>query len=215
MSEIIEVELLDTKGQSAGKIRLPEALFGLKPRAGLLHEAVTAHLANRRRGTANTKTRSEVSGGGRKPWKQKHTGRARAGSIRSPLWRKGGVVFGPRPRSYRQALPTAKVRLALGQALSARRAEGKLKLVESFEPSRPKTGEVAALARALGLERGGLVVLDAVSAGLARAARNLAGVRLGRAADLNAYQVLAARQLVLTRKGLEALSGRARGGEGV
>src|SRR5258708_3863977 len=126
----METSVLNQKGESIGKVELPENIFGLKPAPHLLHEAVTAYLANQRQGDAHTKTRSGVSGGGRKPCKQKHTGGARHGSIRSPLWRKGGVVFGPRHHSYRQTFSQAKSRAALAQALSARAKDGSIRVVD-------------------------------------------------------------------------------------
>jgi large subunit ribosomal protein L4 len=208
----MNTELYNTKGEAAGKVELPEAVFGLKPSKGFLLEAVTAHLANQRDGQANTKTRSEVSGGGKKPWKQKHTGRARSGSNRSPLWRKGGIVFGPKPRSYRQGFSKQKAMLALGQALSAKLSGGKLQIVESFDVAEPKTKLVAQLLEALKWDaKNTLVVTDAVSAKLKTAARNVRGLALERGADLHAYEVLAARKLVVTKAGLEQLLGRWKG----
>jgi large subunit ribosomal protein L4 len=144
----------------------------------LIHEVVTAYLANQRRGTHSTKTRGEVSGGGLKPWKQKHTGNARAGSIRSPLWRHGGITFGPKPRSYVQAVPPAKRRLALRAVLSSFAADGKLTVVDQFSVAEPKTKHVAAMVAALKLGPKSIVVVDDITPVLDRAARNLAGLRL-------------------------------------
>lgn len=204
----MEVELYDKKGKAAGRVDLPEAIFGVKSAPGFLHEAVTAFLANQRSGTACAKTRAEVSGGSRKPWRQKHTGRSRQGSIRSPLWRKGGVVFGPRPRSYRQAFSRKKALRALGQALSAKREQGAVQLVESFDVEAPKTREVAQVLKVLQAPKDTLVVLDKFPPSLKLAARNVAGLRLGLAADLHPYEVLDCRRLILTRPGLEVLVGR-------
>ena len=208
----MDTELYNTKGEAAGKVELPEAVFGLKPKAGFLLEAVTAYLANQRNGQAHTKTKSEVSGGGHKPWKQKHTGRARAGSNRSPLWRKGGIVFGPKPRSYRQGFSKQKALLALGQALSAKNKKGALKVVEAFDVSEAKTKNVAALLKAFGADlRRTIVVTDAVSDKLKTASQNIRGLELRRGADLHAYEVLGARSLIVTKPGLEQLLGRWKG----
>src|SRR3989338_3711360 len=127
----MEIEQLNSEGKSTGKARLPESWFAdSKMNRHLVHEVVTAYLANQRKGTHSTKTRSEVSGGGKKPWKQKHTGRARAGSSRSPLWRGGGIIFGPKPRSYRRDLPQAKVRIALIQILAEKAKTGTIVVSE-------------------------------------------------------------------------------------
>jgi large subunit ribosomal protein L4 len=205
----MDTELYNKKGEAAGKIELPEAIFGLKPKAGFLLEAVTAYLANQRNGQAETKTRSEVSGGGKKPWKQKHTGRARAGSNRSPLWRKGGVAWGPHARSYRQGFSKAKAQLALGQALSGKRIDGSLKIVEAFDVEQPKTRQVAELLKSLGVEsKRTLLVTDSVSTSLKTAARNVQGFAIARASDLHAYEVLNARKLIVTKAALGAIAGR-------
>lgn len=148
----METQVFNLKGESVGKIALPDSVFAKKPSAELLHEAVTAHLSNQRRGTAHTKTRSEVSGGGHKPWKQKHTGRARQGSNRSPIWRKGGVVFGPRTRSWRLGFPRRKLLEALAQALSARALDGGLRILESVSLDGAKTKQVAGWLKALKAE---------------------------------------------------------------
>ena len=205
----MDIELYNTKGEAAGKIELPDAIFGVKPKRGFLLEAVTAYLANQRNGQAHTKTRSEVSGGGKKPWKQKHTGRARAGSNRSPLWRKGGIVFGPKPRSYRQGFSKQKALLALGQALSGKLAKGDLQFVEAFELKEAKTRLVAEFVEGLKAEsHNTLLVLDAVSENLKTAARNLQGLQLERGTDLHAYEVLKARKLVVTKAALAQIVGR-------
>lgn len=207
----MEIKVLNLKGEEGKTLQLAESVFGVKPQRTFLHEVVVAALANRRRGTADTKGRGAVSGGGHKPWKQKHTGRARAGSIRSPLWRKGGIAFGPHPRSYRQDLPKAKLRMALRQALSARAAAGGLQVVEALRLEPPKTSALAAILKALQAPARSLLVLDQADAALARAGRNLAGLRLAQAADLNAYDVLNCRRLVMTEAALHAVTQRAGG----
>jgi large subunit ribosomal protein L4 len=207
----MEAQIQNQKGEAVGKVELPEALFGLKASGHFLHEAVTAFLGNQRRGTAHTKTRSEVSGGGRKPWKQKHTGRARHGSIRSPLWRKGGVVFGPRERSYRTDMPWRKTRLALAQALSVRFQDGALRVVDSFSLDGAKTRQVASMLKAIGAGRRPVLVTDQYDEKLVLAARNLPGVRVTLAAHLNAYEVLSCGSLVFSQAALEKLSPRYNG----
>ncbi len=132
----MDTNLYDSKGEEKGKIDLP-VIFSQKVNTALLYEVVSAYLSNQRKGCASTKTRGEISGGGRKPWRQKGTGRARAGSIRSPLWRHGGVVFGPKPRDYSVKLPRKKIRKALGQALSAK--AGLVKVIENLEFKEVKT----------------------------------------------------------------------------
>ncbi|MBI5240337.1 MAG: 50S ribosomal protein L4 [Elusimicrobia bacterium] len=207
----MQAQLLNVKGTAVGEIALPDAVFGRRPVPKFLHEYVTVYLANQRRGTANTKTRAEVSGTGRKPWKQKHTGRARAGSFRSPLWRHGGVTFGPRAGHVHLDFPRAKARLALAQALSAKQAAGALFFVESLTVAEPKTKAVAAMLESLkcGDRRGcTLLVLDAPDADLARASRNIPNVELALAGDVNAYGVLRARRLVVTKPALEKLQAR-------
>ena len=134
----METKLLNLQGKEVGKFDLPE-LFSTRPDSCFIHEVMKYYLANKHRGTACTKTRSEISGGGKKPWKQKGTGRARAGSTRSPIWRKGGVVFGPKPRSFRQYLPIQKLQKALIEALSARAADGAVLVIENLGLELPKT----------------------------------------------------------------------------
>lgn len=206
----MQAQLLDVKGKEVGKIELKDSIFGLKPQRTFLHEFVTVYLANQRSNTANTKSKAEVSGSGRKPWKQKHTGRARAGDTRSPLWRHGGISFGPRyvgPK--RLDMPRQKARLALAQALAARQADGGLVYVDALGIN-GKTKEAAELLAALGCE--GLkrvtLVLDQPDAKLKQAVRNIPGVAVMLAGDLNAYVVLASRKLVVTKPALEKLAAR-------
>ena len=146
----MQAQLLNVKGAEVGKVELPDAVFGRRPSPEFLHEYVTVYLANQRRGTANTKTRAEVSGSGKKPWKQKHTGRARAGSFRSPLWRHGGITFGPRAGKVRLSFPRRKAALALSQALSAKYAEGSIVFVENLALEEAKTKAAVQLLKLLG-----------------------------------------------------------------
>jgi len=203
----METKVLNTQGKEVKTLKLSEAVFGVKPKITFLHEVVIATLANRRSGTAETLRRGEVSGGGRKPWKQKGTGRARAGSNRSGLWRKGGIIFGPHARSYRQYLGKVKRHAALVQALSARHAEGALQVIDSLSIEKPKTAALAAILNALKVPfKKSLIVVEAQNAALTKACRNLEGVILVVPGDLNAYDVLKANRLVMTEAALNVLT---------
>jgi large subunit ribosomal protein L4 len=206
----MQAQLLDVKGKEVGKVDLKENVFGLKPSKEFLHEFVTVFLANQRQNTANTKSKAEVSGSGKKPWKQKHTGRARAGSTRSPLWRHGGIVFGPRyVGPIRFGMPRQKARLALAQALAARQADGGLVFVDAFAAS-GKTKDAAQALKALGCSdlKTVTVVVDSPDAKLTQAIRNIPGVAVLLAGDLNAYVVLRSRKLIVTKPALEKLAAR-------
>ena len=205
----MEAKILDVDGKEVGKAALPEAVFGHKPSRRFLHEFVTIYLSNQRSWTAHTKGKGEVSGGGRKPWKQKHTGRARAGSTRSPLWRHGAIIFGPRTgHGSRLEMPRQKAKLALAQALSARAQDGGIVCVKDFSIKEPKTRLVASALEKLGCSGKTLIVLDAANAGLARAVRNIPEVIVRLASDINAYEVLRAKKLVITQPALEKLGAR-------
>lgn len=204
----MEAQLLNNKGVAVGKVELRDAIFGCRPSREFLHEFVVKHMANQRRGMANTKTRCEVSGSGRKPWKQKGTGRARAGSFRSPLWRHGGVTFGPRAGKVRLAFPRRKSRQALVQALSVKLTEGAIVFVDNLGLESPKTKSMVALLKSLGCQGRTTLVLDAPDANLSLASRNIQDVTVVLAGDLNAYSVLQCRRMVLTRPALEKLNTR-------
>jgi large subunit ribosomal protein L4 len=156
-------------------------------------------LANRRAGTHSTKTRAEVSGGGRKPWRQKGTGRARAGSIRSPLWRKGGIVFGPKPRSYRYSLPKKARRLALKSVLSAKVAEGNLIVLDSLHFDQPKTKSMVNVLKALNVDNKALVVTAGKDENVIKSSRNIPGISPVEAARVNVYNVLNHEKMVITK----------------
>ena len=183
-----------------GEVTLSDAVFGAEVNEALLHQAVVAFRARQRQGTQSTKGRSEVSGGGRKPWRQKGTGLARAGSIRSPLWRGGGIVFGPKPRDFSLDLPKAVRRKALVSALSAKVKDGDLLVVEGFGLEAPKTRAMLDLLARLDVNDTALLVTPETDRTVMLSARNLPGVDTERAADLNAYTVLAHGKLVLTRE---------------
>jgi len=199
----METEVLNIKGETVGKCELPEVLFGAKPEPHFLYEFVTAYLANQRSGTACVKTRGEVSGGGRKPYKQKGTGRARQGSTRSPIWRKGGVAFGPRPHSHRRELPATKRHLALTQALSAAFSGNKLTVIDGLKLKKAKTGELSAILGKLSSGNKPLLVSMRTDKNIELAGRNIDGLNHCKPADLNAYLVLNSSKIVITKDALE------------
>ena len=191
----METKLLNLKGQEVGKVALPE-MFSVKPDPYFIHEVMKYYMANKHRGTASTKTRSEVSGGGKKPWKQKGTGHARAGSTRSPIWRGGAVIFGPSPRSYEFKVNRKIRRLALKMALSSRLSEDNLLVLKGIDLPDFKTKHFAEVAKGLGLEKA-LIVFTEVDNNLLLSARNLPGIKLLPADKLNAYDVLLYPKLVM------------------
>lgn len=196
------VDVLSTSGKKAGTVELDETYFGIEPNVSVMAQVVTAQLAARRAGTQSTKTRSEARGGGAKPWRQKGTGRARAGSSRSPIWRGGGVALGPKPRSYAQKTPKKMVRLALRSALSDRAADGKVLVVDGWDWETPKTKDAKAALAALGAEGRVLVVLNDGDGIAARSFRNLPEVQIINSRELNAYDVLVNDVVVFTKENL-------------
>ncbi len=192
----------DNAGKESGQVELPESVFNVPVNAAVLHQAVRRQQANDRQGTHETKTRGEVSGGGKKPWKQKGTGRARQGSIRAPQWRHGGTVFGPHPRSYEQKMPRKQRRLALKAALSAKSQEGALRVVEEITLEAPKTRVVAGLFDQLGAGARTLFVIPEHDLMLEKSTRNLAGIKTILATNLNPGDVLMADTIVFTRAAL-------------
>ncbi len=185
-------------GKDSGKVDLADEIFGIEPNEPVMHQVVTAQLAARRSGTQSTKTRAEVAGGGAKPWRQKGTGRARQGSIRSPQWRGGGVALGPKPRSYKQKTPKKMVRLALRSALSDRASEGKVIVVDSWSFDAPKTSDAVAILNALGVEGRALVVIDSDDKNTWLSFRNIPMVHVISPRELNAYDVLVADYIIFS-----------------
>jgi large subunit ribosomal protein L4 len=195
-----EVEIKDRNNMTVGSINLDDKIFSVHLKESLLHEAVVNFLANQRQGTHATKTRGLVSGGGRKPWRQKHTGRARAGSIRSPLWKGGGTTFGPQPRDYSYDLPKKTKRLALKTALSLKMSERAITIIDGFSMDRPKTKDMIETLKNLGLEEEGvLIVTPEKNEVVALSARNIPGVKVVRVSDLNSYDVLVHGKLLMTK----------------
>lgn len=205
-----KVQVIDTANKPRGEMDLPEEFFGIRNRQGLLHESVVNYLANQRQGTHATKTKGKVSGGGKKPYRQKGTGRARAGSIRSPLWKGGGTTFGPSPRDYYFSMPRQARKLALYAALSVKIADGEVTVVDSIDIDEPKTRQMVEILDNLELSGESLlVVVGEPGAALALSARNIPEVRLMRARDLHAYDVLARRRVLITKEALQALQEQA------
>ena len=199
---MLTVDVFDLKRQKVGTVELPQEVFGCKPHPSLVHEAVIMQQACERQGTASTRRRGEVSGSGKKPWKQKHTGQARAGSIRSPVWRHGGSVFGPKPRSYAYSMPKRKYRAAVQSALSAKVAGGQVVIVSNLSLQQPKTKVLAKALDQFGKEVHALLVAGEGHLGLAQAARNLSHIRLVAPERLNVYDVVRAHLIVIPEREL-------------
>lgn len=199
--------IYDSVGAARGTVMLDPDFFGIEPNPAVMHQVVVAYLAGIRAGTAKTKTRAEVRGGGRKPWRQKGLGRARHGSSRSPIWVGGGKAHGPNPRSYAQHTPKKMRALALRSALSARASEGAVTVVTEFDWGSPKTKLADALLGAIGADGKALVVLNGSEKIAARSFRNLPRVVLCRAGRMNAYDVLWSDTVVFSRQALEETAG--------
>ena len=195
--------VVDQAGAVTGSVDLPETVFGIEPNEPVMHQALLRQLANARQGTSSTKTRSEVRGGGRKPWRQKGTGRARQGSTRSPQWEGGGVVCGPHPRSYRMDMPRKQRRLALRSALSAKAQDGGLVVLEAFTLEAPQTRAVTTLLRTVDAGKRVLVVLGSHNEMLEKSARNIAEVQVTLAGNLSVRDLLIAETVIVTRDAIE------------
>ena len=196
------LKVKNVSGKDAGTVELDDDMFAVQPNVPVMHQVVTAQLAGARAGTQSTKTRAEVRGGGAKPWKQKGTGRARQGSIRSPQWAGGGVALGPKPRSYSQRTPKKMVRLALASALSDRTAEARVLVVDDWAWSEPKTKDAIAALASLGIEGRALIVLTRDDEIAWKSFRNLQDVHIITTGELNAYDVLASDWVIFTRASL-------------
>jgi large subunit ribosomal protein L4 len=193
-------------GQEIGTVELPEPAFAAPKRPDVVYDALRSYQANQRQGTVATKTRSLVSGGGKKPWRQKGTGRARHGSIRSPIWVGGGTVFGPQPRDYSYQIPRKMRTLAIRSVLSDRARDGKVVVIDDISLDAPKTKTVATLLKQLNLgDSRVLIVGGAPDQNLYRSVRNIAGAQILPAGQLNVYDLLACDVVVLTKSGLEGM----------
>jgi len=198
-----KVSLLNQTGASVGEIELNDSVFGIEPHSSVLFDAVIAQRASLRQGNHKVKNRSEVAGGGRKPWKQKGTGRARQGSIRSPQWRGGGVVFGPTPRSYSYKLPKKVRRLALRSALSAKVLEENFLVLEGLALNAPKTKDFLKVLKDLSIEKKALFVTAELDENVALSARNIPGVTVVSATGINVLDLLGHEKIVITKAAVE------------
>ncbi len=201
-----QAQVFDAQGKEAGTVELPQAVFGAKPHKAVMHEVLVAQLAARRLGTHSTKTRGEVRGSTRKIYRQKGTGRARHGSRKAPLFKGGGIIFGPKPRDYTQDTPKRVRRMAVRSALSAKAAEGRVVVVEPLRLEGPRTKTVAELLDRLPVAGKTLMVVPAPDGILTRSAANLPGVKVVVAASLTLHDVLASDYIVLTRPGIDAVA---------
>ena len=196
------INVLNMSGKEVGTAELNDAVFGIEPNEPVVHEVVKNHLANCRQGTQSALTRAEVSGGGRKPWRQKGTGRARQGSTRAPQWTHGGIVFAPKPRSYSYVLNKKVRRLALKSVLSAKAAEGCLVVIDAIKQDAIKTADFRKFLNAVNVDGKAVVVTPAVDEIVVKSARNLPGVLTTPAAQLNVYDILNAKYLVVDQAAL-------------
>ena len=193
------IKVLNMAGAEVGTVELSDAIFGIEPNPVVVHEVVKNHLANCRQGTQSALTRAEVSGGGRKPWRQKGTGHARQGSTRSPQWTHGGIAFGPKPRSYRYAIPKKMRRLALKSAFSDKVATGDMIVLDALTLEEIKTKTVAAMLKALGAEKKVMIVLPEKDETVLKSARNIPGVNVTLVNTLNTYEVLNADKFIVLK----------------
>jgi len=203
----MRISVHDTSGKVVNEIELRDDIFSISPNEAVMHQALVRQLANAHLGTHKTKTRGEVSGGGRKPWPQKHTGRARHGSIREPQWRGGGTVFGPRPRSYRQKMPRKMRRLAYRSALSVKAKEGKIIVLDELEMPRPRTKEIEAILDALAVDSSALILLPEANLNVERSANNIPMVKTLRAQYLNVADILGYDYLIMPLGAIEVIEG--------
>lgn len=194
------VSVFNVEGKEVGQIQLNDAVFGIEPNESVVHEAVVMQLASMRRGTSSTKHRGEVRGGGRKPWKQKGTGRARVGTIRSPLWRGGSIIFGPKPRDYSYSIPKKKRRLALKSVLSDKVATNNMIVLDALSLEKPKTKDMVKILAALQSDRKALVVTAESSYNIEKSASNIPGVSYTTSAGLNVYDVISHDKLIITQE---------------
>lgn len=194
-----KIDVYNMDGDVVGEIELKDEIFGVEVIPGLIHMVVMNQLANRRQGTQSTKTRGEVSGGGRKPWRQKGTGRARQGSIRAPQWIKGGIALGPKPRSYRYSIPKKVKRRALKAALSSKVNEEKLIVLENLQFDTIKTKQMVKVLDNLKIKSGALIILDCKNENVEKSARNIPGIKIGSVDSINVFDIMKYDKFVITR----------------
>ena len=196
------VQVVNMQGKNVGSVDLADSIFGIEPNAAVMHMMVVSYLANQRQGTQSALTRSEVSGGGRKPWRQKGTGRARQGSTRSPQWYHGGVVFAPKPRDYRFSVNKKVRRLAMKSAFSAKAAAEEIIVIDAIQFDEIKTAKAAEMLKAVGSEKKALIVLLEVDEKVIKSARNIPGVKSAQVNELNVYDILNAGKLIIAKDAL-------------
>ena len=187
------------EGKNVGSVELAESVFGIEPNEAVMHQMVLNYLAAQRQGTQSALTRSEVSGGGKKPWRQKGTGRARQGSTRSPQWTHGGIVFAPKPRSYRFTVNKKEKRLAMKSAFSVKAAANEIIVVDTIAVDEYKTKKIAAMLKAVEAEKKSLIVLDSVDSKVIKSAGNIPGVKTAQVNTLNVYDILNADKLIIAK----------------
>ena len=200
-----KVTVLDMAGKEVSKIDLSDAVFGIEPNEAVVHSVLVNFLANQRQGTQNTKTRSEVSGGGKKPWRQKGTGRARQGSIRAPQWIKGGIALGPKPRSYKYTVNKKERALAIRSVLSAKVLENELVVVDNMPLKEIKTKEMVKALNNLKVEGKALIMLPTKNENIQKSARNIEGVKTTLVETINVYDLLKYNKLVVTEDTVKKL----------
>jgi large subunit ribosomal protein L4 len=193
------VAVLDMAGKEVGKMDLSDAIFGIEPNQSAMHDAVVCHLANLRQGTQSAKTRAEVSGGGKKPWRQKGTGHARQGSIRAPQWRHGGIVFAPKPRDYSMAMNKKEKRLALKSALSSKVLDSEMVVVDKIAVDGYHTKDIVAMLKALGSNKKALIVLPQADDKVISSAANIRGVKTAAVNTLSVYDILNADKFIVAK----------------
>ena len=193
------ISVVDMEGKKVGTVDLSDSIFGIEPNAAVMHQVVLSYLAAQRQGTQSALTRAEVSGGGRKPWRQKGTGRARQGSTRAPQWTHGGVVFAPKPRDYRFTINKKERRLALKSALSVKAAESDIIVVDSIKTDEYKTKNIVAMLGAIGADKKALIVLPEVDSKVIKSANNIPGVKTAQVNTINVYDILNADKLIIAK----------------
>lgn len=200
-----KVEVINVEGKKVKELTLNDSVFGIEPNMNVVHSVVLNYLANQRQGTQNTRTRAEVAGGGRKPWRQKGTGRARQGSIRAPQWIKGGIALGPKPRSYKYKINKKERALAVRSVLSAKLAENELVVVDQFGLNEIKTAKFANILNNIKVEGKSLVVIPENDVNVQKSARNIKGVKTTIVDTMTVYDILNAKNLVITENAIKKI----------
>lgn len=199
------IAVFDMAGKEVGAVELSDSIFGIEPNVSVMHDVVVNHLANKRQGTQSALTRSEVSGGGRKPWRQKGTGHARQGSTRSPQWTHGGIVFAPKPRSYRYVLNKKVRRLAMKSAFSSKFIDNNIVVIDSMPMEKYKTKSVVNMLNAVGANGKSLIVLPEIEDRIIKSARNIPGVKTSQVCGLNVYDILNAKKLIILKDSISKI----------